>query len=94
MVRQEPLEYLDSLRERPSVSPGADTLISDVRISVLDWDSIVNDVALITPKTICVSNSSNYFCDINSLKHLAGKAVRKSDAPSRGLVINWLADDI
>ena len=48
MVRQEPPEYRD--RERPSVSPGSEALstrISDVRISVLVLDSIVDDVAMI-----------------------------------------------
>ena len=93
MVRQGPPKYWD--RDRPSVSPGLCTLISDVRISVLVLDSVVDDVAMIeSPETICDSDSSRLFCDIDSLKRLAGGTVRSCDAsPLKVVVINWLADN-
>ena len=71
----------------------------DVRISFLILDSIVVDGARIIDTrdndlTICASNSPGHFCDVDSLKRLAGEELKSCDAPSRGLVINWLTDDL
>ncbi len=66
----------------------------DVRISVLVLDGIVNDVAMILDTRDNSSDSSRWFCDIDSLKNLAGETLKRDASSLKVVVINWLADDL
>ena len=66
-----------SERERPSISPG----------------SVHPDLGRDVFWTTCGSDSSRWFCDINSLKRLAVETLRSCIAPSREMVNDWLADN-
>ena len=93
LVRQEPP---DIGRGNYLLYPeGLSTWISDVRISVLVLDSIVDDVARIidTRDNLCQQFFS-LFLRYRLIETLSRRSIESCDVPSRGLVINWLADDL